>query len=101
MASPIGTKARVREYLAERDGRATDVAAALGITIQQASQALNDLKTMGGAYRVDKHGSHPVYSAKSPERKSDKPTTYKPRFEALTHDNYDLYAGRDLALLAR
>ena len=97
-------KPRVKAYLASRDCTAAEVAEALGISKRQAIQALSDMKTMGGAVRVGK-SVPPVYASVKPVAKADGkrtiPVAYHPAFEPMTEDNYSLYAGRDLAMLAR
>lgn len=97
----MSIKQQVKEYLTERNGTAVDIAAATGLTTRQVSQALNDLISGGGAFKVDMRGAKPVYSCEMPKRRKGLPMPYVPQFKEITPMDHDIWSHRNLAMLAR
>jgi len=112
MALPNGNAARIRKALAEFQQDSTTptaqmVAAKLNLPIRNVSNALSQ---MYDVYRFRPNNKNvTVYSltqfhVKSGKRKSSKvtPPSYRNwQTPELTRDLYDIYAGRNLAMLAR
>lgn len=94
-------KQQVRDFLQKRKGTKPEIVSQTGLTNRQVTQALNSLISSGGAFKVDMRNCHAVYSSEPLFHDKTLPMPYRPAFEEMTQENYDLWQARNLAMLVR
>lgn len=111
MAKHTGLRARIIEVLKKHDEMyAHDIAAELNQSVRLVSNAIF---LMDDVYRIKeykKSRTKMIYSLKPFEglieevvhkQKQEKPRRYVPEFRPMNEGGYNLYEGRNLAMLAR
>ena len=112
MAAPTGVIENIRSLLKNGDMTTREMADALRVTPRTISNAIQGHRRNGGIpiYVVgkkprDRNVRQPIYSLKAPVKelreKSHHPERYVPQFKPLEPQTYDLWASRNLAMLAR
>ncbi len=111
MAKHNGLRSKILKALEQnKEMYAHEIADAVGSTSRKVSNAIF---AMPNVYRIKQYGSRNakcIYSLKPIEGliedvitpvKKDKPRRYVPEFVPMDNRSYDIYAGRNLAMLAR
>jgi DNA-binding transcriptional ArsR family regulator len=111
VAKHNGLRSKILKVLEQnKEMYAHEIAEAVGSTSRKVSNALF---AMDDVYRIKQHGTRNakcIYSLKPIEGmieevikpvKKDKPKRYVPEFKPMAEHSYDIYAGRNLAMLAR
>jgi hypothetical protein len=111
MAKHNGLRSKILKALEQnKEMYAHEIADAVGSTSRKVSNAIFAMQEV---YRIKQHGTRNakcIYSLKPIEGmihevitpvKKDKLKRYVPEFQEMQTGSYDLYAGRNLAMLAR
>ena len=111
MAKKTGNIHMIRAVLKSGDMTAEQISRVTGITALQVRNAIQSGRKCGdnavytvGAVLIGK-SRFSIYSINKPFKEAvqlpDRPRRYVPEFREMTEQSYDLYAARNLAMLAR
>lgn len=111
MAKQTGLRKKILKALeSQTEMYAHEIAAAVGEPVRNVSNALFGMENVYRIKHYHKRNAKCIYSLKPFEGvieevitpvKKDKPKRYVPEFKPMDAGYYDIYAGRNLAMLAR